>query len=484
MSVVRDNRNSFILSKNGSIHAFKSFKRITELSDVSNVKFFNCFQKCYVLIEQVGADCKLHLYKSFGDEFDASRCEFDLSFPIDAVSAGSSRDSLRVCVEMIEGKLQPDDERFFAELLACDLSGESICDVLLLTSNDRLMWIKYQHGFNDGALDGYSIELITTAKGNIRGLKYGEGFLMMLDDLSTLTVFHLCSPTGLVTKKEIMLDGQVKCFRFHHNTFIYSNLKKIILIDLRNPTEPTMSSINIKGIVCFTVVEELNAIIAICWNRLFYYAPLQVPQQQPEKQQSSLEELPASDIEAIPGVVKFLEQEEKTLLEIEQKVKEAHKLKILLQHALDNKNFTTGAAFITFHRNLPSTIPDGAMLCKVGDQRLGSGFIEIRIEFPKILAAMAFKVQFSRHGPSAVVNRVLKIDSAKEIFHFFMPAEASDKASNKMELQIIFSYDLKGQNHLKTFPIEITKVSSSGGPLVMPRDELDYCIDVIEKLKF
>lgn len=482
LSFIRDDRNSFLLMEEKKIFAFKSYKRIFELEGFNNVKFFENFNNsCYIVIKQSGVDVKLEAYSSFGNEINAVNCVFDLSFPQDAVSTNGNRDTETNCVELIEGPLKEVDRTFFAELLACDLNHDSIVDVLLLSFDEKLVWVKYKNSFKEGAGDGYSIETITSTKGIIRGIKYCDGFLMVLDDLSVLTIFRLCPTTKLIKKKEVRLEGQVKCFRFHRNSLIYSNLKKIIFVDATKPNDPYIHGVVLRGIVCFSVVAELDFILAICRNQFFYHLPMSQQRRHPKKKKSELEELPDSDIELIPSVVKYLEIEEQRLLTIEQQTKAAQKLKVLLKHLMVNKNFSAGNAFVRFHLNLPP-ISDDTTVCKVSDQKLGSGFIEILIDLSQLLVSMSCSIAFSRHLASGVLTRMLKID-VKEKIAILMPAETEDDASNKMNLDLHFSYEVKGKTRLLVYPININQVIPFEGPRLKLTDDLDDCVEMIDKMK-
>lgn len=479
--MIQDHLNSFLLTEKGKIFAFKTFKRISELPQCTNIKYFNFFRSCYVLIEQDGIDCKLSLFSSFGDELDFSSCEFDLSFPKDPVSVDGSRNDEKICVEMIEGPLTDKDVNFLSELLACNLSEESIVDVLLITIDNKLMWIKYKESFQDGVIDGYTMETVTMAKDQILGLKFCDGFLILLDQLSVLTVLY--QQAQMLRKNEIVLEGKVKCFRFHHNTFIYSNQEKIIFVDLTKPTEPVKHSVDITGIICFTIVAELNFIIAICRNRLFYYVPLHQPQKQLKKNKNEFEEMSDSDLEMIPCVARYLETEHQNLMEIDKKLIQAQKLKILMHHLLTIKDFIAGDAVIKFHQNLPTTIPDDAVVCKVTDQKFGSAIIEIKIKLSKMFATMTADVVFYRHASSGILTRLIQINCAKEIFHVFMPAESDDDGTNKMSMELNLSYDIKGQTKIISYPIKISQTIPCDRPRIKLRDELDECLKIINEIK-
>lgn len=470
-SVLQDDRNCFLHTRDGRLFIFKSFKKLSELAS-TNVKLFECFDNnCYVLIQQVGTSMFLTLHESFEEEL-GDRFEIDLSFPRDPVTAGGSRVGEKICVEMITVK----HDQFLFELLACDLKRESISDVLLLSIDDKLMWIKCTHDS--------SIETITTAKAVIRGLKHHEEILMMLDELSTLTVFHLCRTTPTIRKTEIVLDGIVKCFRFHQNTFIYSNLERIVVIELDQFAQATKRSIDISGITCLTHVARHDFLLAICHNRLFYYVPMHHSQRRERKKvEDDFEELLSSDIEEIPQVAKFIEAEERNLLEVEERIIKAQKMRFLMQQLSSDQKFSAGEAIIEFHRNYPLDPPRNAIICNASPSYLGFGFIEININFAKVLVAMAINVAFNRHGASGVVTRTIKIDCASESCCIILPAEPADDALGEKSLELTLSHAVKGKTLLMTYPIDIKEVVPLKGRIVKPRDSLDDCLEIVKRIQ-
>lgn len=445
---------------------------------------FECFQDtCYVLVQQTGIDVQIQLYSSFGLESRELKSEFELSFPKDAVSVDASRETEKICVQMIEGPLKDYDRIFLRELLACDLTQESINDVLLVSVDEKLMWIKYKGSFHEGAKENYSIETITSMKENIRGMNYYHGSLMVLDNFSVLTIFYLCPILKLIKKREILLEGQVKCFRFHQNMFIYSNLRTVTLIKATNPQAAETYIVDLKGIICFSVVTELNCIIAICRNQMFYYISVnKTCQLQQKKKKDDFQLLENSDIELIPSVARFVETEEKKLLVIEREIKKAQELKTLLQHLMANRDFSGGDAHVTFRAYL-SEVPANAIVCDVGDQPLGSGFIEVKIKLANILTNMTFSIAFYRHASSGVFTQIVEVIDARELVHIIIPAENTDNASNKMSLDVNFKYDYKGKTRLLVYPINISQVVPYDCPRIKLKNSFDRCLEIINEMK-
>lgn len=475
---MQDTRNSFLHTKDGKIFAFKSFKRIIALPQHSNIKLFKSFvNNCYVVIEQKEVSIRVLLYDSFAEERDVICREFDLSFPRDAVSSGGSRDET-ICVEMVQGV---SDDKFFNELLAYDLSEESIVDVLLLSIDNKLLWIKFQQSFKKKEVDGFSVETITCAKGTILGLHYFNGCLAIIDDLSILTIFYLCPATQIIRRKEMQLEGSVTCYRFYRQSFVYSNHEKIIFIDLKKPEAARFSFVDLKGISCFTIVDALNFAVAIDRNQMFYYIPMEhkMPAKIPT---NDYEEIIDNDLEDLPIVTKYLEKKEEKLLELEKTIVEMQKLKLFLHHLAADKEFKAGEAIVTLHRTAPMTIPDDAIICKATDQKLVGGFIELALNFSKILIGMNFTLAFNRKSATGVITRTVNVKKSKESLTIFIPAESSDEEINEMSLDLNFSYDVKGQSKVIPCEIKINKISVQNQKIIF-KDSLDECLDVIERIK-
>lgn len=450
------------------------------MSDVKHFQFFG--PSCYILIEQAGIEFKIKCFTSFGEDSSSSPCnEFDLSFPSDPVSKTANRDSEAVCVAMIEGPLNKKARIFFSDLLASDL--ESVHDVLLVSIDNRLLWINFRGSFRETVFD-YSVETVTTMKANIRGIHFCNGFLMVLDHNSLLTIFHICPIAKVVKRKEIFLENRVQCFRFHENLFAYSNLNKIIFIDATVPTAPSTHSVNLKNIVCFSIVPEQNFLVAICANKMFY----QVSMLKPERLRRSLkrsffEEIEFSEIETIPEVAKFLENEENELILTENRIKEAQKLKIFLQHILENENFNAGSATVKFHRSFPQVSED-TILCKISDQRIDSFVLELEISIADILIGQSLTITFRRHSSSqGVLTRIIKTEASANKLHIIVPGESSDGPSNKMSLELSFSYEKHREPRELSFPISIRQVIPFEGPEVKLKSSFDDCLTLIEKMK-
>lgn len=381
---------------------------------------------------------------------------------------------------MIEGPLKADETKFFSELLNCNMEEESIHDVLLISIDDKIMWIKYNGSFIDGAVNGYSVETITSMGGNIRGIKFCNNYLMILDEESILTVVYLCPVMNTIQRKIIQLEGKVRCFRFHKMTFIYSNLDKVIFVDFKGKGDSVIHSVNLSLIVCFTVISEQRFIIAICANRMFYYLPISKPKK-PIENVNEFEDF-NSEIEEIPGVVQFIAQEERRMIETEMQIKDAMKLRILLEHIISNRNFEAGTATIKFHHSVPTVTSEDTFVCKISDQKFNASVIEVNIELAEILSTTQVAITFRRSTMSGVVTRMIKIEKPKKNLRIIVPGEPTDNPSSKMSLELTFNYETRNEPRVLSFPIKITKVIPSDGPRTKLKRSFDDCLALVENV--
>jgi hypothetical protein len=442
------------------------------------VKFFKFFPpSCYAVIEQIGVEVKLLLYDSFDSNFGPCKCEFDLSFPRDPVTVDGSRKDEKICVEIVESAR---NQKFFSELLACNVEEESIDDVVLVAIDEKLLWVKFKGSFREDCEDDYEIETVTVAKERIREVKYFDGILVVLDESSILTVFYLCPVTQLIRKNEIVLEGEVKCFRFHKDKlFVYSNLEQVIFVDLKKPQEPSKRYVKLKGIVCLTIVDQF--LLAICRNQQFFH--IAFPTRFQEKS-NDFEELLDSEIEEIPEVARFLENSERKLLELEKEIKTSQTMKSFMEFLATEKEVKGGEATIKFHRNFPETIPETLEVFKVTNQKIGSEFIELQINFSRIFSVLtSFDVNFERKSPAGILTRTFTVTKNKENLHALIPAENDDDPSNEMNLDLSVSLDIKGKTRLISYPITVKEVAASNGPRVRLRDCLDACLETIAAMK-
>lgn len=436
------------------IYKFKSFKKILDVPVRTNVKLFQFTGSTYIIVEQLNLHLKIKLYQSFGDDI-SERCEFDLSFPEDSVTTGGNRDNETLCVLMVEKISNERDKKFFDELFACNLSDETISEVLLVSIDEKVFWIK----FCESAIDGYSVENLTVAKAKILGLHYHKGILMVIDELSILSIFFVCSVKKLIRKKEILLQ-QVKCFRFYGNKFIYSTAAKITCLDLSDPTKPSESSANIKNISCFTIVEHLKFIIAICRNNFLYYISL-VQKSEITSKISSFIDIPDNDFEIIPEVSKFYEIEEKNLLKVEKQIKDAMKMKLFLER-LQCGDFIAGEATIKFQEYL----------------------IEFEIKFHEILNGLGLIVTFLKRNNKFTSIKRHKIDDSRTNEKISLP-EQNDAHDEKCDMSLSVSLNLEINNRTcpLTYPINISSIIRSNDRNPKLQDDLERCKEIVKRLK-
>lgn len=425
---------------------------------------------------------RVKLFQTFGNDFD-EKCEFDLSFPEDSVSAGGRRDDEKYCVLMIEEFSNERDVTFLNELLACNLIEESISEVLLISIDEKLFWIK----FSGIALDGYSIETLTVAKTKILGLHYYKGVLMMIDECSILSIFALSPTTKLVHKKEILLGGKVECFRFYGSRFIYSNSDKMKFLDLRDHLKPSESYANIRNISCFTIVEDLKFIIAICRNNFLYYIPLNQKPSQNNEEDANFMKIPDNDYQTIPEVSKFYEIEEQNLLRIEKQIKESTKMKLFLERLqLESGDFIAGKATIKFHENVPNSLIDNMKFYRVQDHN-HRRILEIEITFHEILNALGLVVTLEWRNLNSTSIRRFNINDSrtKEIFCLPVGVAADDEKCD-MSLSVSLNLEINNRTCPLTYPINIAPIISTTNDRrqhLPSQNDLERCKEIVKRLK-
>lgn len=448
-----------------------------------NVKLFQFTGSSYIVIEQFDVYIKVKIYQTFGDDFQ-ERCEFDLSFPEDSVSVGGRRDDEKFSVLMIEKITNERDIIFFNELLACNVHDETVLDILFISIDEKLLWIK----FNDDTLDEYSIETLTIAKTKILGLHYYKGVLMFIDENSILTIFYLCPTTKLIHKKEISLGGKVDCFRFYGSRLIYSNPDNMTFLDLKDHSKPSESYANIRNVSSFTIVEDLKFIIAICRNNFLYYIPLNQKSPQNCQENVNFVEIPDNDLQTIPEVSKFYEMEEQNLLKIEKEIRESTKIKLFLERLqLESGDFIAGKATIKFHDNIPNSLIDNMKFYRIQDQSI-KRILEIEIHFHEILNALGLDVTFAWQNLNSTSIKRFRINDSRTMNKICLPVEiTADDEKCDMSLCVSLNLGINNRTCPLTYPINIASIirKNDRNPIqnFLFQNDLERCKEIVKRLK-
>lgn len=429
---------------------------------------------------------KVKLYDSFGETF-SENCEFDLSFCEDPITLGGNRDNEKVCALLIDDITKDRDVRFFSELLACQLELENVMNVLLVSIDERLSWIKFSGNFKTELIDDYSIELLTTKKSRIVGLHYYKTVLMLIDELSVLSVFYMCQQTKLIRKKEIVVGGKIRCFRFYGSNFICSTREKLTIIDLKEPSKPSEKYAIIKNINCFTVVDNLKFVIAICKNNLVYHIRLiQKCQTTSDENGTCFLDILDSDIEAIPAVSKFFAMEEKKFLQLQKQIQDSQNLKQLLERLqMEPGDFIAGEATIKFHQNIPNSYDDSVRLCHARDLKLKACILEVDIKFHPIFASSNLTLVLAyKNVKSTTSTRRIKIENVRTREKVCFPIDGQvDKMKCDINVEVSLNSEISHRLCPLNYRINVASIIRPNDPDLQLEDDLKRCKEIVERLK-
>lgn len=433
---------------------------------------------------------KLKLFDSFGETFD-EKCEFDLSFVDDPVTFGGDRDNEKVCAILIENITKEKELRFFNELLVCQLENENITNILLVTVDERLSWIKFSGNYRVDPVEDYSIELLTCTKCRILGVHYHKSTLMLIDDNSVLTLFYMCPTTQLIRKKEIVVGGKITCFRFAGCNFLCSTSEKLTIIDLRDPSRPSEKFAHIKNINCFTVVDSLKSVLAICRNNFVYHIPL--IQQRSHTVATTdngtcFMEITDSAIESIPEVAKFFEIEEREFLDLEKRIQTAESHKALLERLqMESRDFIAGEATIKFHQNMPTSFDDSVRLCHAQGQSLKACILEVEIQFHPILVASRLTVTLAyKHAKSATSTAIrrIRLENARTKETLCLPVDGHlDKTKCDIRINVSLNSQLSHRLSPVYYRINATVITHPNDRDLQLDDDLTRCKEIVKRLK-
>lgn len=490
---MHDNNDTFLLSsEEGNIYKFESYKRFKLKEDIGrDVKLINRFNECYLLVRKLGTRMTVELFKSLDPGIQLH--EFDLSFPkSEAVCPPNEaiRKDEKISVLMIPDIIFTDGAvELFNQILLCDLPNLGVRDVLLLAIDEKLLWIKYKFSYctkNEDIADNadYTIETVYTSKAKIIALKFIGCRLILLDELSILTILEKSPSTNEIKKRELLLDGKLECFDFNTdlNLFVYSNIEKVTLMHFKNQAEQEVVDENVLGIISLSIVPELNCVIAISRNRLFFYIPIRKKRFIYKK--NSFQMLEDDQLCQLPDVAKYLAEQERVMLEMEQQIRNEISLGSKLRLLEARGDMPAGKATIHFLNELPQNIPNDAIMCKNFDRAIR--YIELQINMLDMPIIYNSSIAFSRILNGATVTRTIKIKD--QLNHcIYVPRETEDGPTKKMSLDLNSSLEFNGQKIILTYPIIIESITPSSENEEMAKKlgppSLDECLKMIGNLK-
>lgn len=492
MKLIRSKEITYLLSRDAKVYLFKSLKsiEIVESLEMDNVFYFESFGDTDTFVMIVEKDSKIML-RIHGLGLTEIR-SFDLMCSTDTVKALMRENDLAQVakevtfnVEYLPDSIVDTDEKaneFFSAFLSCNLKEENIKDVLLVSVNERLMWIKYKEESSNNMCDENDVQIQTKlmAKGKILAIRYWNGGLMIIDEFYQLSTYYYCTDTKIIKKSEIPLVGGVRCFRFNEEYLIFSTKYKLIIMRFICPSmEPETSEISLGLISTFSIIRDHNFLIAIDANNLFFYVPIMQSRYIYDRNdKNDFFELSRDEILKLPESIKYLEEQEKELKKLNEELDREMDLKILLDHLDENDEFVGGNANVEYMQCLPKIDPND-IVCNRTNNSHGGGYLKISLAIQSILRPFSFSIFAYRSKNGEVIVREVKISKIdKEAAQIYIPLEKSDNPENELKLFVNF----KTEETVLEFPILIVNQTINENYQGIKNDMMSESINEIEKL--
>lgn len=478
---VKSKGTIYVLMRNGKIHQFKSLKSIDTVDELvmECVYYFESFgddAEKFIAITENSSKIVLKVYELGFTKIK----EFDLMCSEDTLKAlrkenniSSFAREILFNVEYLINRNDSEDkiDNFFNAFFNCNLTEESVDEILLVSMNDRLMWIKNEE----------EIQTKLIAKGKILSIRYWNGGLMIIDENFMLTIFYYCNDTRIIKKNEIPLVGGVRCFRFYQEYLIYSAKYKMVIMKFISPSmEPETCEISLGMITTFTIIHDHDFLIAIDVNNFFYYVPIMQSRYIYDRSdKNDFFELSRDEIIKLPESIKYLEEQEKELKKLSEEFEREMDLKILFDHLDENDDFVGGNAIVEY---LPCLLQVEAhdIVCKRTNNNSNGSYIKISLFLQSLLSPFSFSIVCYRHSKDYGVNvRDIEIPKPHENhFSIFIPTERSDNSQNRIEIFVHF----KTEETVLEFPVLIERIDVNENYKEVNNDVMDECIKEIEKL--
>lgn len=492
--LIRSQEKTYLLSKDAKVYHFKSFKAIDIVDHLAmdQVFYFESFGDTDTFVMIVEKDSRIIL-RIHGHELAEER-SFDLMSNTDTVKALTTENDINQFasevtfnVEFLQDKLDSDAkaEDFFCAFLSCNLKEEKIKDILLVSVNERLMWIKYSHKEESSDVDmageenDVQIHTKLMAKGKILAIRYWCGGLMIIDEFFQLTTFYYCTDTKIIKKSEFPLVGGVRCFRFYEEYLIFATKYKVVLMRFICPSmEPETSEVSLGLITAFTIVRDHDFLIAIDANNLFFYVPIMQSRYIYDRNDTgNFFELSRDDIIKLPESIKYLEEQEKELKKLSEEFEREMDLKIFFDHLEENDSFNGGNATVEYIPCLPKIEPHD-IVCNRTNRSSSGGYLKISLAIQSILRPFSFSISAYRHSKEgAVIVREVEIAKNHQT-QIYIPLEMNDNPQNELKLFINF----KTEETILEFPIEIASQTVHENYQNMQNDMMKESLMEIEKL--
>lgn len=326
-----------MLNKNQSVFTFSSYRSLKKVEGTENVKFLVIHDSMYIVIKGSN-DNKLflELYDSsnFSYNFNSPSRQFDLSWQKVDGSADLSRDNESYFVKVV--KLNRKNMTLLNAVLVDDSKSiEHLDHILLISIDEKLYWINYVENETE-----YSIETILVMRSKIVAIECIRNLLIVLED-SVLTLYYTSTEHNVLSRKEIFL-GQVETFEFVHEKccFVYSNGLKIVCLYLLIPGHGNNHyetvEIELTNICAMTYVKELNLILGINENNLFYHIPLK--NKKLTLNSDEFVEIDSQHVNEIKNMNRVLDIKRRNFLNLEKMYEEEQK-QLQLMKTLTNNGF-------------------------------------------------------------------------------------------------------------------------------------------------
>lgn len=325
-----------MLNKNQSVFTFSSYRSLKKVEGIENVKFFVIHDNMYIVIKSSSANkLFLQLYdsSSFSYNFNNPSRQFDLSWQQVDGSADLSRENESYFVKVV--KLNRKNMTLMNAVLVDDSKTiEHLDHILLMSIDEKLYWINYVENETE-----YSIETILVMRSKIVAIECIRNLLIVLE-ASVLTLYYASTEHNILSRKEVYL-GQVESFEFVHEKccFVYSNGLKIVCLYLLIPAHGNNHyetvEIELSNICAITYVKELNLILGISENNLFYHIPLK--NNKLTLNSDEFVEIDSQHVNEIKNINRVLDIKRRNFLNLEKMYEEEQKQLQLMKTLTNNE---------------------------------------------------------------------------------------------------------------------------------------------------
>lgn len=458
---------------------------------------------CFMMISKVDQKIALYIYdKSFDKEYSGYQRYVDLVLPEDSIQTleneftlSKIKENFTFATEMLYNITDNDlDVEFFNFFLGTDVKNENIKDILLVSMNDRLFYVKYTGTFDQESIsmdeleqEPLQLETVIVSRGNIKSIKYLNSSIMIIDEYWVLTIFYQCIMANVIKRTEIPLGDEISCYEFTDKYLIYSNRYKIIFMEfMLAPTEPKIIEVDLSLVATFSIAQNDEFLIAIDKNNFFYYVP--IPHSEQPKDSDELnekyEKITKEELKKFPDIVKYLENVEQDLKELGETIEHESNMLHLLTYLEQQDNVTAGTAKIKYLPFLTES-KDEDIICDPITLQSGHSYIRIVIELDQIFSLFKFTIAFYRHAShKGVLVRHVEIEPRNEKLNFaiYVPDELGDHPDNKLDIFANFYVNIKDECHTLQFPFIIKGIKSSNLYKNRHKIEIDKCIKALNKL--